>query len=114
MDDQELREREIEIANTSRRSTSNEAGLLWALLGSALSVGLVFYNPIEYLYGGGLFMAAFTGFFFAGLVAFIWLKREQPKIEQARLDFNEIQRIKSKTQNEIHLHTLKQRNQGTK
>ncbi len=113
MDDQTLRDREVEIARTARRSASNEAGLLWALLGSALSVGLVFYNPLHYLLGGGLFMAAFTGFFFAGVAAYFWYKIEGAKIAEARQDFNDILRIKSEMQNKIHLHTLRQRVQDT-
>ncbi len=72
MDNKAQREREVEISRSARRSASNEAGLLWALLGAVLSVGLVFYNPLHYLLGGGLFMAAFTGFFFAGVAAYFW------------------------------------------
>ncbi len=105
-----MRDDEKKLAQTARRSASNEAGLVWALFGSFLSIGLILSDPILLFIGFGWPMWAIIGFALAGLAAYVWFLQADMVIRQAQLDYNDIMKAKKSEMQKEHLETLKTRN----
>jgi len=106
-----MRDDEKKLARTARRSASNEAGLVWALAGGFLSIGLILSNPTLLFIGYGWPMWAIIGFTVAALVAYVWFLYAGAVIQQAQTDYNDIMKAKKAEMREQHLEALKKRNE---
>lgn len=104
-----MRDDEKQLARTARRIASNEAGLIWALFGSFLSLGLILSDPIMLFVGFGWPMWAIIGFSVAGLASYAWLLQADIVIRRAQMDYNDIMKGKKAVMQEQHLETLKSR-----
>ncbi len=104
-----MREYEKWLAKTSRRDAGNEAVLIWALLGGALSIVLFIFNLFVLYLDVGLMKWIALGFMISGLVALVWYVRNRKIIEVAEFEYNEIMKAKKAAMREKHLEELKQR-----
>jgi len=103
------REEDEKLAQSARRSASNEATLIWGLLGGFLSVLFV---PLRWQFGlQNLSIPAVVAIAFslAGLIALAWYLPTRKKIEAFKRENNDRMKAKKAEIREAHLETLKQR-----
>jgi hypothetical protein len=105
-----MRDAEKRMARKARRDAGNEAVLIWALLGSFASIGLIIADPRRLFGGFDLPQWALLGFALSALVAYLWYLYARHDIERARMDYNDIMKDKKAAQHAAHIATLKQPN----
>lgn len=105
-----MRDAEKRLARKARRDAGNEAVLIWALLGSFASIGLIIADPRRLFGGFGLPQWALLGFTLSAIVSYLWYLYARKDIAQAQMDYNDIMKDKKAAMREEHLKTLKQRN----
>lgn len=104
-----MRDEEKKLARKARRSASNEAGLVWALFGSFLSIGLILSDPMMLFIGFGWPMWAMIGFSVAALAAYVWLLQAGMVIQQAKMEYNDVMKHKKAEMQKQHLEALRNR-----